>query len=165
MPTCRQAGVVAGGPLALVTLAAAAGPFEDGIAALQRSDFAAAIRLLRPLAEKRNADAQFNMGWMYANGKGVPQDINEAVVWYQKAAEQGNAYAEGPSGCHTAWAAACLKTTFRPFLGPARLPIRVTLWRSITSAEHMTKDSACLRTISKPSFGTERLLTRGTRML
>jgi TPR repeat protein len=28
---------------------------------------------------------------MYANGEGVPQDYAEAVKWYRKAAEQGNA--------------------------------------------------------------------------
>ena len=129
MPTCRQAGVVAGGLLALVTLAAAAGPFEDGIAALQRSDFAAAIRLLRPLAES-----------------GTPT-LNSTWV-----------------GC-TPTAKVFRRISTKRLSGTRRLPMRVTLWRSITSAEHMTKDSACLRTISKPSFGTERLLTRGTRML
>jgi TPR repeat protein len=56
---------------------AAAGQFEDGIGALQRSDFAVAMRLLRPLAAAGNANAQFNLGWMYANGKGVPQDYKD----------------------------------------------------------------------------------------
>ncbi|HUZ67707.1 MAG TPA: recombinase family protein, partial [Beijerinckiaceae bacterium] len=70
----------AGGLLALsVVGGASAGQFEDGIAALQRSDFAAAMRLLRPLAVKQNAGAQFNLGWMYANGKGVLQDFKEAA--------------------------------------------------------------------------------------
>jgi TPR repeat protein len=32
--------------------------------------------------------AQFNLGWMYTNGKGVPQDYSEAVKWFRKAAEQ-----------------------------------------------------------------------------
>jgi clan AA aspartic protease (TIGR02281 family) len=44
----------------------------------------------RALAEKGNADAQLNLGWMYANGEGVPQDYAEAVKWYRKAAEQGD---------------------------------------------------------------------------
>ena len=31
---------------------------------------------------------------MYANGQGVPQDYAEAVKWYRKAAEQGDAVAQ-----------------------------------------------------------------------
>ena len=31
---------------------------------------------------------------MYANGRGVPQDYKQAVKWYTKAAEQGNAKAQ-----------------------------------------------------------------------
>ncbi len=31
---------------------------------------------------------------MYDRGKGVPQDYQEAVRWYQKAAEQGHAWAQ-----------------------------------------------------------------------
>ena len=38
--------------------------------------------------------AQNNLGWMYANGRGVPKDDAEAVAWYRKAAEQGNAVAQ-----------------------------------------------------------------------
>ena len=40
-------------------------------------------------AEQGNAQAQFNLGWMYANGEGVRQDPVQAVQWYRKAAEQG----------------------------------------------------------------------------
>ncbi len=48
-----------------------------------------ALREWRPLAEQGNALAQFNLGLMYMEGKGVPQDDAEAVKWYRKAAEQG----------------------------------------------------------------------------
>ncbi len=41
-----------------------------------------------------DAVAQYNLGWMYANGNGVPQDDAEAVKWYKKAAEQGDADAQ-----------------------------------------------------------------------
>jgi TPR repeat protein len=34
---------------------------------------------------------QVNLGQMYANGQGVPQSDAEAVAWYHKAAEQGQA--------------------------------------------------------------------------
>jgi V8-like Glu-specific endopeptidase len=41
------------------------------------------------LAEKGDASAQFNIGYMYANGLGVQRDLASAVNWYRKAAEQG----------------------------------------------------------------------------
>ena len=48
----------------------------------------------KALAEKGDADAQYNLGWMYADGEGVPEDDKEAVKWYRKAAEQGHADAQ-----------------------------------------------------------------------
>ena len=41
-----------------------------------------------------DADAQFNLGFMYDNGRGVAQNDAEAVRWYRKAAEQGDAGAQ-----------------------------------------------------------------------
>jgi TPR repeat protein len=77
-----------------LTTAAAAGPFEDADAAYQRGDYATALRLWRPLAEQGNAPTQYNLGFMYSSGQGVPQDYAEAVKWYRLAAEQGSANAQ-----------------------------------------------------------------------
>ncbi len=49
---------------------------------------------LEDKAKEGDIEAQFNLGWMYSNGEGVPLDYNEAVKWYRKAAEQGNADAQ-----------------------------------------------------------------------
>ena len=46
------------------------------------------------LAESGDARAQYNLGWLYANGYGVELDYEEAVKWYRKSAEQGNATAQ-----------------------------------------------------------------------
>jgi TPR repeat protein len=87
--------VLAGVVLTMIlTSAAAAGPLEDGVAAYLRGDFAAALQLIRPLAEQGLADAQFYLGSMYGDGKGVPQDHAEAAKWYRLAAEQGDADAQ-----------------------------------------------------------------------
>src|SRR6476646_9214449 len=72
----------------------AAAPLEDAVAALDRSDYATALRLFRPLAEKGNPRAQFNLGFMYANGRGVPKNYAEALKWYRLAADQGFASAQ-----------------------------------------------------------------------
>lgn len=37
---------------------------------------------------------QFDLGIMYENGKGVPQDYAQAAIWFRKAAEEGDAKAE-----------------------------------------------------------------------
>ena len=53
---------------------------------------------VRPCAEQGDAMAQYNLGVMYANGEGVPEDDVEAVRWYRLAAEQGDADAQSNLG-------------------------------------------------------------------
>ena len=67
---------------------------EDALAAYERQDYATALRLLKPLADQGNPAAQFNLGFMYANGRGVPKDDAQAVKWYRLAADQGWAPAQ-----------------------------------------------------------------------
>src|SRR5712691_8471260 len=50
---------------------------------------------LRQEAEQGHAEAQFNLGLMYIDGQGVPQDYTQAAQWLRKAAEQGDATAQG----------------------------------------------------------------------
>jgi TPR repeat protein len=81
----------AGGLLVLALFsAAAAGPLENGQAAYQKGDYAAALQILRPLAEQGNASAQTALGVIYEHGQGVPQDFVQAVIWYNEAAYQGD---------------------------------------------------------------------------
>ena len=77
-----------------LTGTAVAGPFEDGVTAFNRGDYAQAVKSFRNAAEQGNADALLNLGFMYNRGKGVPQDYAKALVWYRKAAEQGYALAQ-----------------------------------------------------------------------
>ena len=67
----------------------AAGPLEDADAALKRRDYATALRLIRPLAERGDANAQYNLGVLYDNGLGVPQDKVRAYMWFNLSAAQG----------------------------------------------------------------------------
>ena len=63
---------------------------KAGVDAYRRGDYAAAYRILRPLADQGDAGAQYQLGVMYAEGEGVPQDDSEALRWYCIAAEQDN---------------------------------------------------------------------------
>jgi TPR repeat protein len=52
------------------------------------------MKWFRKAADQGNAFAQYQLGSMYANGQGVPQDYTEAVKWWRKVADQGNADAQ-----------------------------------------------------------------------
>jgi len=58
-------------------------------AAVGHSDAAAARRVIA-LAQRGDARAQATLGFMYANGRGVPQSYDVAVDWYLLSAEQGD---------------------------------------------------------------------------
>lgn len=81
--------------IAAVALAGSAGApaiadVKAGVDAWQAGNFAGAIKEWRPLADRGDADAQFNMGQAYKLGRGVSQDLRVARSWYQKAADQGH---------------------------------------------------------------------------
>jgi uncharacterized protein len=98
MKNIIRAGVTAVVPFLGLVGPLAAGPLEDGLAAYEREDYATAIQVLRPLADRGNADAQARLGWMYHYGEGVPQDDAAAASWYRKAANQGDADAQSTLG-------------------------------------------------------------------
>ena len=64
------------------------------------------VRLTKEQAEQGDADAQYELGSMYANqwrnnfpyNRAIPQDYVEAVKWYTLAAEQGDARAQAALG-------------------------------------------------------------------
>jgi TPR repeat protein len=68
-----------------------AGPFEQGLEALEAGNFAEAYCLWRPLAEQGDADAAYHLGWLYANGNGLKVDVQAAMQWWLQAADQGHA--------------------------------------------------------------------------
>ena len=65
-----------------------AGSFEDGHAAYQRTDFLSALKIWKPLAENGDERAQYNLGIMYDEGRGVSADKAVAAEWWLKAAKQ-----------------------------------------------------------------------------
>ena len=79
--------VVSAGPIVL----AQAKPLDDALAAYDAEDYSKALKLLKPLAEQGEAQAQIKLGWMYLQSKGVSEDFKEAFKWFHKAAERGHA--------------------------------------------------------------------------
>jgi TPR repeat protein len=71
---------------------------EKGVAAYDSGDFQTVIAERLPLAEQSNAAAQYNLGLMYLEGNGVPQDYAEAIKWYCLAADQGDSGAQSNLG-------------------------------------------------------------------
>ena len=92
--TFRTVFLTAVGAVALSVSAVAQSAFDRGMASHERGDYSTAVQFFRPLAEQGNAAAQYNLGLMYANGEGVPQNDAEAAKWYRLAAVQGNAPAQ-----------------------------------------------------------------------
>lgn len=74
--------------LMLLPAPVSAQDYGAGVAAYKAGDYTTALREWMPLAEQGNAAAQHDLGQMYVNGNGVPQDYAEAVKWFRLAAEQ-----------------------------------------------------------------------------
>jgi TPR repeat protein len=80
------------------SIAQASAGMEEGVAAYQRGDHAAAIREFKPLAEKGDPKAQFHLGEIHGQGRGVKRDLKEAARWYRQAAMQGHGEAQAVLG-------------------------------------------------------------------
>jgi cell division septation protein DedD len=69
-----------------------------GIDAWQRADYSGAVAIWRPLAEKGDADAEFNLGQAYRLGRGVATNLSAAKTWFERAANKGHLDAETTLG-------------------------------------------------------------------
>ena len=56
------------------------------------------VKELLPLAEQSDAEAQYNLGVRYENGRGVRKNQQKAFWWWRVAAEQGEAFAQDALG-------------------------------------------------------------------
>jgi hypothetical protein len=80
--------------IVLMASTAFADNFDDAIRAASFGDYEKAHQLWLIEAEKGSAVAQANIGLLYGDGLGVPQNDKEAVKWYRLAAEQGESRAQ-----------------------------------------------------------------------
>ncbi len=68
--------------------------FNDALNNYHKGNYKVAFKEFTRFANQGDASAQYNLGDMYKNGKGVLQDYKEAIKWYIKAADQGYADAQ-----------------------------------------------------------------------
>jgi hypothetical protein len=89
---CQWTGaIICGGFIGLFCLSnhAAADRLRDGKQAFDAHNFVRASEIFLDLAAIGDAQAQTYLGYMYANGKGVPQNYVVSAGWYRCASQQG----------------------------------------------------------------------------
>jgi TPR repeat protein len=90
--------LVAAALIGLVAAPAAGQSVKTGIEAWQHANYDSAVAIWRPLAERGDADAQFNLGQAYRLGRGVPLNLGTAKGWFERAAARGHVDAETTLG-------------------------------------------------------------------
>ncbi|MCK4743359.1 MAG: SEL1-like repeat protein [Sulfuriflexus sp.] len=80
--------------LFILSAAAHADPFRDGVVAYQQKDYPQALQTWLPLAESGHVLAQTLVGSMYAYGEGIEQNDQEAFKWLSRAANSNSAQAQ-----------------------------------------------------------------------
>ena len=77
----------------------------------------------KALAEQGDATAQYNLGVMYIEGRGISEDGIEGVKWFRLAAEQGLSEAMHGIG-----------STYAYGLGVPENTLRAYIWHSLATA-------------------------------
>ncbi|MEH6552394.1 MAG: tetratricopeptide repeat protein [Pseudomonadales bacterium] len=84
--------------LSFIPFVTHADEYDLAVEAYNSGDYAKAFPIYEKLALAGDVDAQSDLGIMYAQGYGVPKNINEAVKWWTKAADMGQNKAQGYLG-------------------------------------------------------------------
>src|SRR5205085_1623344 len=84
------AAALAGAGLSAASAQPAPGDVRAGIDAWAAQNYDQAVQIWRPLADRGDADAQYNLAQAYFLGRGVPQNMTLAEQWYARAARQGH---------------------------------------------------------------------------
>ena len=93
-----RAALLAVAAIVVAAPAVQADELADGVAAVRRKDYFNAVRLLMPLAQAGNPQAQLEVGDLYYHGHGVKESDEEALKWYERSAVQGLAQAQFQAG-------------------------------------------------------------------
>lgn len=68
--------------------------FRKGVEAYRRGDDATALQEFWSLAQQDHPGAEYNLGVLYANGRGVLRNVKHAAYWYRRAADKGHPFAQ-----------------------------------------------------------------------
>ncbi len=64
---------------------------KEADTAYGNKDYEKAFKLIKPLAERGDAEAQARLSVLYLNGRGVQKNCTQAVNWVEKSVAQNNA--------------------------------------------------------------------------
>lgn len=67
--------------------------YKEQRGGLPQSDIQA-VEQFRKAAKQGYAEGQYQLGLMYARGRGVPPSLESARDWYEQAVEQGHGFAQ-----------------------------------------------------------------------
>ena len=67
---------------------------KEALASMQTGDFDKAVSEIQLIATNGDAEAQYYLGAMYNDGKGVKKNYTDAAYWFTKSAEQGYSIAQ-----------------------------------------------------------------------
>ena len=149
---------------------------DEGMSALMRGDYETALKEIKPVAEQGNGFAQRQIGQMYKEGLGVPQDYQESVRWYRLAEKNGTEanfplgemyfYGQGVS-LDYAEAMKRFRTAAEQGLGPAQLYLGIMYEQGLGAPQdyvmaHMWYNLAAVPVAH--SYATKRRDDLATRM-
>lgn len=81
---------LAGFGLLLLQGVSQAATLEQGVSSYRDGNYRQAYRMMEPLAEKGDSEAQFYIGGMLLDGLGVKADPQKGVYWLEKAVRNKN---------------------------------------------------------------------------
>lgn len=78
----------------LFSLPAVADELASAISAYEQGNNKIAFEQFTQLAHQNNAEAQYNLAFMYYGGDGTPKDESKAAYWFEQAAKSAHAGAQ-----------------------------------------------------------------------
>ncbi len=123
----RNIGILAGCALGVFIVARLSNPGDADVAS-GNTVRPADVPAIRAKAEQGDAQAETQLGRLYAQGHGVPHDYGEAARWYRRAADQGDADAQTALG-----------ELYEVGQGVAQGPADAAKWYRLAAAQGNTK--------------------------
>jgi TPR repeat protein len=104
-----------------------------------------AMTLLIPLAEAGNPESQRRLGRIYRKGLAGPRDLQKALYWYQRAAEQSDVVAQRLTG-----------VMYREGEGTKRNYAKARMWFNAGAAQQDRKSISFLGHLYQRGFGVRQ---------